>query len=623
MRKVIKKGFSEPLNNIKLPLVLAKLNLKGSSVYQVLKANKKDHSQDVNPMKKITITLCLITASFAVSATTFYEQLCAFNFNWKKYSMIAPKGEARTFRTDAEYVQAHLSCVIPILRNNPASELTGEQQSTRNSLIALLDEYRCAGRFPLNHYRTERIPVFIDEHGTHCAVGYLMMMSGHDDLARRISRTDNYVWVKDIKDPEALAWQQYSGFTSEELKLIQGAYDWYDEQAWYSPDKYETPQMPTCTTAYFDNSRTTIGMTKEEKIWCKGEGDGKVLNGKWEQYTSPGVPWLKGNFTNGKRSGHWEEYYKGTKLLCRCEEWRNNKLNGVRKRFDYAGNITEEILFAEGNAVCKINYDLTDSLAYVRVPQDSLTVATQVYNSSGKLIACGKETIYNPGGLLWFQNIELTAMNSIQVGTRANALASGVNDNGGLNSQGGYTTGRNGGEISLYPGGFDRYNYQQPSLVEYHKTGTWMFYPFRSKRYEQFANSNRIWYMEFGEMGEQLYTGTYLFRDQLAKVKYDSIKAEFTNNQIDHFYGYRQKMVSTHLYFTYHPTTGGIVQYIFGGDYESHRPIKSAGQYSAKGERIGEWKYFNEYGQPTKTENYLIPMKEEEVSGERKEYALK
>ena len=43
---------------------------------------------------------------------------------------------------------------------------------------AVLADYARQGRFPINYYRQERIPVFIDEHDTHCAVGYLMQHTG-------------------------------------------------------------------------------------------------------------------------------------------------------------------------------------------------------------------------------------------------------------------------------------------------------------------------------------------------------------------------------------------------------------------------------------------------------------
>lgn len=574
-------------------------------------------------MKKLTITLCLITASLAASATTFYEQLCTYNFNWKKYSMIAPKGEARTFRTDAEYVQAHLSCVIPILKSNPTASLPAEQQTTRTELIALLDEYRLAGRFPLNHYRTERIPVFIDEHGTHCAVGYLMMMSGYDALAQRISAADNYVWVKDIKDPEAIAWQQYSGFTMEELKLIQGAYDWYPPNAWVSPDKYETPQMPICTTAYFEAGHNgDINVRKEDRVWCKGEGNGKVINGKWEQNYGPGQPWIKGFFINGQRSGDWEEYYPGTKTVCRTESWRNNKLNGVRKRFDRQTRLIEEITFVEGAAVCKINYSLNDSLTYMRYPIDSATVRTQVYNNQGKLIACGQERIYNPSGLLWFQNIELTALNSMQVSARSTQLATGTATSSNFGNDGGYNTGQAGSsqQISLYSlfGGGP----VQPSLVEYHKIGTWWYYPERSQQFAK-QHPGNYWHLRYQHFGSELYMATSIFNNIHQNAAYDSIHADYDDNTLVTFRGF-SRSEPTHYIFEYYSkveiaAANPYLMYIYGGDnwLPQGNMKKSAGQYNDKGERVGLWYHYNTGGAIEKKEEYLIPYKEEEATASK------
>lgn len=577
-------------------------------------------------MKKITLTFCLFATSFCVSAATFYDQLCAFNYNWKKYALIAPKGEARVFSTDAEYVQAHLGSVIPILRAANTDQLTPELRANRATLINLLDGYRIAGRFPLNHYRTERIPVFIDEHGTHCAVGYLMMMSGHEALAQRISAADNYVWVKDLKDPEALAWQASSGFALEELKLIQGAYDWYPPNAWVSPDKYETPQMPICTTAYFEaNYNGAVNLKKEDRVWCNGEGSGKVINGKWEQNYGPGQPWIKGYFINGQRSGDWEEYYPGTQTLCRTESWRHNKLNGVRKRFDRESRLIEEITFVEGEAVCKTNYDLYDSLAYVRIPQDSNIVLTKVFDRTGKLIATGFEQIYNPAGLLWFQNIELTAMNAIQVSARS-AIQDPGQSNSNFGHDGGYDTGANGSSLSyrslFQPGAF------QPELVRYHKIGRWIYLPYESQLYARYKGANRLWYMYFGEFGSQLYNSTAMFRDQLTSPSYDSISVEYNVNQIEHFIGYRTDMIYTHICFTYYPPEqnlpyeNSILLFAYAGNDPSNLSLKSAGMYNTFGERIGEWKYFNTSGQMTRTENYLIPMKEEEDT-EGKKFASK
>jgi hypothetical protein len=219
--------------------------------------------QPTHAMKKAAIALCLAFSALTVSATSFYDQLCTFNFNWKKYPLLAPPGEAREFHSDREYIQTHLTSVETILNAASTDQLTTEQRSSRRHMISLLNGYRVAGKFPVNYYRTERIPVFIDGHGTHCAVGYLMMMTGQEEMAQRISRTNNYAWVKDIHDPGVAAWQQASGLSVEELKLIQGAYDIYRPDALYAPDRYETPQMPVCTTSYFTNEITGLRMMKK------------------------------------------------------------------------------------------------------------------------------------------------------------------------------------------------------------------------------------------------------------------------------------------------------------------------------------------------------------------------
>jgi len=368
-------------------------------------------------MKKTLFTLMLATSLSQAFASSFYKQLCQFNPNWKEYTDRAPKGDARVFPTDREYIQAHLEAVLHILRTNPTNQLSRQQHIARKVLMHELDVYRQAGLFPHNYYRNERIPVFIDEHNTYCAVGHLMRITGYDAMAIRIAAKDNYVWVKDINDPELSIWQEASGFTVAELKLIQGAYDSYMPGAFFHPEKYDIPQQPQLIVANFEEHRGKA-KTAAEKIWCKGEGKNGVLHGTWIQNYAPGMPWIVGYYENGKRTGQWEEYYQGTQQLCRTENWRNDKLNGVRRRFDRQGNIIEEIVFKDGNAVVKTNFDLDAKLTYVRTPIDSALVYTQIFTAGGALIAKGHEKVHNPGGLLWFQNIELTALNSMAITAR-------------------------------------------------------------------------------------------------------------------------------------------------------------------------------------------------------------
>ncbi|MGE3799895.1 MAG: toxin-antitoxin system YwqK family antitoxin [Candidatus Kapaibacterium sp.] len=546
-------------------------------------------------MKNLIAPFFLLFVVQHLSATTFYDQLCQFNFNWGKYESQAPKGEARYFASDREYVQAHLSSVIPILRSNPVSHLSAEQYECRTHLIEVLDGYREGGKFPLNYYRHERIPVFIDEHNTHCAVGYLLQQTGHEELARRIAATDNYAWVKDIHEKELLEWQEASGFTLEELKLIQGAYDFYMPDALIAPNKYEIPQKPACMVTYFErNGGGNSVVESEENIWCRGEGVNGLLNGRWEQNFAAGLPWIEGYFKDGKRTGEWKEYYQGTTQLCRTENWRDDKLNGVRKRFDRSGVLIEEITFKDGNAITKTNYDRLSSLTWVRKPLDSNLVWTEVYTPGGGLIASGHERVHNPGNLLWFQNIELTALNSTAITARDISQSNGV--------------------VTSGFGGTGLYN--TPPLVQYKKEGEWVYYNnlygASASALNIFAQDSPIFLAQSSAQSTlALLQDLRLFDSEEFRSDYDSIRVEYGENVQD-FYGEGKEYL--HLQVHYQNIIQNIIRFNrskYGLSSTSSIQIKEVGQYNRDGLKIGEWKHFNTNGELYKTEHFIIPTKEE------------
>lgn len=555
-------------------------------------------------MKYFLIAICTLLGTRYISAATFYEQLCEFNFNWKAHAIKAPTGKARIFTSDRDYVQAHLESVLPILRAARVGHLNVAQYRSRLYLIGLLDHYRQAGSFPLNYCRKERIPVFIDEHGTHCAVGYLMQQTGHEELALRIAMTDNYAWVKDIRDPELPTWQEASGFSLDELKLIQGAYDFYMENALFLPNRFEIPQKPECILVYFEGKPK-----KPENIWCQGEGKNGVLNGRWEQYATPGMPWIIGYYEQGKRSGQWAEYYQGTQQLCRTENWRNDQLNGVRRRYDRTGRLIEEILFKDGNAVSKTNHDFTDSLTWVRKPIDSTHMWTQVYTTGGALIATGQESVHNPGNLKWFQNIELTALNSFAISAR---------DDSDMNGPGG---------ISLY---------NTPPLVEYRKEGKWTFYKeytmtWAGKRPASFSELLRQQYRHFGP---SLHHATSLFDSPAIGSGYDSICAVFAADHLMIFFGYGTEDY-LHLLLKYYendPQPVALHQSLqlthssrhryrriqpSGATFSVNHPVREIGQYNRLHQKTGTWKYYDRNGTLYKIEQFLVPRDEDEEANVR------
>jgi hypothetical protein len=111
-------------------------------------------------------------------------------------------------RFERARIASHLARVEALLRAADVSALGPLQVAVRARNLDALREYRQRGRFPHNHVVADRrTPVFVDEHGTHCAVGYLIARSGHEALAQRIANTRNLARIADLADdPELLCW---------------------------------------------------------------------------------------------------------------------------------------------------------------------------------------------------------------------------------------------------------------------------------------------------------------------------------------------------------------------------------------------------------------------------------
>ena len=128
--------------------------------------------------------------------------------------------------SEAERIQAHLATVLFELRAADAGHLTASQRANRERHIATLEEYRAQGAFPVNALDPRRpIPVFRDETGTWCAMGYLIAASGAEEAAERISRTRNTAFVWQLTDdPEVVAWLEENGISAEEAGRVQPMY---------------------------------------------------------------------------------------------------------------------------------------------------------------------------------------------------------------------------------------------------------------------------------------------------------------------------------------------------------------------------------------------------------------
>ena len=112
----------------------------------------------------------------------------------------------------------------------------------------------------------------------------------------------------------------------------------------------------------------------------------------------------------------------------------------------------------------------------------------------------------------------------------------------------------------------------------------------------------------------------------LSDAGYDSICVKYTNNKLYDFYGYGSADYA-HVQISYQPSTAlfFLDHYNNYYAYRTHRSfadltpqltVKSIGEYNRDGAKMGEWSHYNEQGQLYKTENFIIPRKEQpEITG--------
>ena len=154
------------------------------------------------------------------------QHLLEVNPQWTKMEQILPDVMTTVrFTSEADRIAAHLHHVHAYLSTHTPTEISPAQHSRRHALLGSLNTYADRGVFPMNDIVPGRSPVFIDKLGNACAVGHLMITSGHAELAERIHEELNLAYVHDIGLPEVAAWAATNGFTVDELAWIQPTYD--------------------------------------------------------------------------------------------------------------------------------------------------------------------------------------------------------------------------------------------------------------------------------------------------------------------------------------------------------------------------------------------------------------
>ena len=122
--------------------------------------------------------------------------------------------------SEALRMHTHLVYVRSLLAHRAATEPKLAVQ--RQQLLGELGDYIAAGITPHNRHVDHRSPVFIDDEGAICAVGYLIERSVGRQLPELIASKYRYDFLETIAAamPEVAAWVAQSGLTLDELAAL-------------------------------------------------------------------------------------------------------------------------------------------------------------------------------------------------------------------------------------------------------------------------------------------------------------------------------------------------------------------------------------------------------------------
>ncbi len=290
-------------------------------------------------------------------------------------SFVATFGRA-PIRGDSENVRmrTHLVDIRAKLAAKPATKPA--LAARRAELLDYLDDYIAKGITPVNAHLPWRTPVFIDDHGNICAVGYLIERSVGRALSENIAAAHRYDFLEDIAAamPEVRAWVEGSGLTLDELASIQPGYAEPEVEAWgnvdfaamKSPDgAYQDAFASGATKGTIRKfhmegawSRTVDGKLVGKGMFVRGAGawtsfypDGKKLaqgtfagdkpQGAWKLYHPSGNLAAVGAFSRGYRSGAWQFYYdtKAQTPIAIGQFAGSGSVAGTWRHYDAAGKL--------------------------------------------------------------------------------------------------------------------------------------------------------------------------------------------------------------------------------------------------------------------------------------------
>jgi hypothetical protein len=280
-------------------------------------------------------------------------------------------------------MHTHLAYVRAWLGGRPAAR--PELAAARARLLGFLDEYIAHGTTPRNTRLPYRNPVFIDDDGTICAVGYLIERTAGRPLAEQIAAEHGHDYLETIAAavPEVAAWIAASGFTLDELASIQPGYE--AELTYYTPWDLKKDGAPP------------DGPYANEKQGWRGTIRHHLMEGEWTVTVDKKVVG-RGEFKGGE--GKWKSFFPDGKVMAEGE-FAKNMPHGTWRFFHPSGNLAAEGKFTHGlrSGAWKFYYDTPTKTVISEGEFSKGWVAESKwkhYDEKGKLIATSETD--RPGG---------------------------------------------------------------------------------------------------------------------------------------------------------------------------------------------------------------------------------
>ena len=239
-------------------------------------------------------------------------------------------------------MHAHFTHVRRWLGSRDATK--PELAARRAEILGYFDEYIAKGTTPLNAHLPWRTPVFIDDQGTICAVGYLIERTAGRPLAEKIAKEHRYSVLEDIAAamPEVRAWVEASGLTLEELASVQPGYippvTWNERDLAGSPEGRPlevtaASSKGTWRSAYPNGQRLAEGPFVDKRahgtwrffhpsgnVAAQGDFDGGFRDGSWTFFhdSKEPIPMASGKFLRGSLIEEWRHFDETGKLIARA-----------------------------------------------------------------------------------------------------------------------------------------------------------------------------------------------------------------------------------------------------------------------------------------------------------------